>query len=226
MAIFQSITSGNLNNIVESLENEINPNLTKGPFNYSLLFLSIFHSKFDVFYELINRGADINQPNDLGQTPISSCVFHGYIDPLIKLLELKADIYIVSHDKRTCLLTATFLKDINLNYEKIYYLITFADKANHGELDFIKSQILMKNYVPIKAWINYLSNDSKLKLYEWIKPNTKVHYLCGKNQNGDKSKQYIRELISEGLLGQIINSYLEPKYINELRQELYNNLKI
>ena len=173
-----------------------------------------------VFYELINRGANINQPNDLGQTPVSSCVFHGYLDPLIKLLELKANIYIILHDNSTCLSIATFQKDINSKYEKIYYLIIFADKATRNDIGFIKLQILMKNYVPIKAWINYLSKDSKLKLCEWITQKTKVHYLCGKDKNGDKIKQYTRELLSEGLLGQNINSYLAPKYIIDLQREL------
>ena len=224
MAIFQSIRNGNLNNVIELLENGINPNLTDGPFNYSLLFHSFYHSKFDIFYELINRGANINQPNDLGQTPVSSCVFLGYIEPLIKLLELKANIYIVLHNKQTCLSIATFRKNRDLNHEKIYYLITFADRANHGDLDFIKSQILMENYVPVKAWIHYLSIDSKLKLYEWIKSNTKVSYLYGKDKNKNILQQYIRELVCEGLIRELINSYLEPTYISELRNMLYINL--
>ena len=114
MNIIRAIKDGNLSRVIELLESGFNPNLTHGPYNYSLLYTSLLYSQFNIFYELIDRGANINQPNDLGQTPVSSCVSRGYIEPLNKLLELNANIYWVLHDSTTCIYIAIQLKFLNL----------------------------------------------------------------------------------------------------------------
>jgi hypothetical protein len=223
MAIFQAIRDGNLSKVTKLLDDGIDPNLTDGPHDYSLLFLSIFHNKFDIFYELINKGADINQPNKLGQTAVCSCAFHGYTDHLYKLLELKANLYQQKFDGSTCISSAIFLKDISLEYHIAYNLIMFADKANKGDLDFIKSEISKKNYVPIKSWFNYLSKESCKELFIWCKPKLKINSLFGKDINGNKTKQFLREQVSDQILPvQIIISYIEPTYIRELRELLKN----
>ena len=223
MAIFQAIERGNLPLITELLDNGIDPNSTTGPRDYSLLFLSIFYKKFDIFYELIKKGADINQPNKLGQTAVSSCTFHGCADLLYKLLELKVDLYHPTFDESTCVSIAIFLKEKSLEHHITYNLIMFADKANKGELDFIKLEITKKNYVPIKSWFPYLSKESCDELFNWCKPISKVKRLFGKDIHGNESKQYLREQVcNEGLPAQHIMSYLEPKYITELRYLLKN----
>jgi ankyrin repeat protein len=227
MDIIRAIKDGNLSRVIELLESGINLNFTHGLYNYSLLYTSLLYSQFNIFYELIDRGADINQPNDLGQTPVSSCVSRGYIKPLNKLLELNANIYGVLYDSTTCIFTAKQLKFLNLDREKIYYSIMFTDRAIHGELNFIKSEILMKNYVPIKTWIQHLSKNSCLELYNWIKPVIKVSSLLGKDYEQNIIKQNVREQVcNEGLAAQLIMSYLETSYISELRRVLSIKLSL
>ena len=221
MNIITAIENYDLPRVIALLETGISPNTTDGPHNYSLLFLSIFYSNYDIFYELINRGADINHSDNLGRTVIYLCTLWGLIKPLTKLLESNAYLYTVVDTGDTCIYGATMFKNLNIEREKTYNLIMFADRANHGDLEFIKYQILIKNYIPIKTWINYLSKQSCLELFNWIKPVQKVSYIFGKDQQNNLRKQNIREQVCDnGFPAQIIMSYLEPKYIGELRDEL------
>jgi hypothetical protein len=227
MDILTLIKNGDLSKVIELLDSGINVNTTILPFNNSLLFYSIVYYDIDIIEELIKRGANINHMNEKGQTPLSLCILasHHYI--LTKLLELKVDItplyeiYKILYSKTVLLRIAVILKNCNYNSEVTYYLIMFADKAKKGNLNFIKSEIIDKNYVPIKTWFHYLSKESCEELFNWCKPKIKVNQLFGKDINGNKTKQLLREQVcDEGLPSQIIMSFFQPKYISDLYYEL------
>jgi hypothetical protein len=226
MDIIREIQNGNLQNVILLLDNGIDLNTTYNNRNDTLLHCSIKNDQFDIFYELINRGANINQPNNLGLTVIDLCRFFEYIDPLIKLLELNAYLYTVRADGYTCIRGAIFQKNTSKKNNTIYNLIMFADRAYNGDLEYIKSQILTKNFdVKITTWINYLSIVSCLELYNWLKPITIIYYLLGRDKHDNLIKQQSREQVSNiQLIALTINSYLEPKYIIELRMLLLDRL--
>lgn len=223
MDIVNAISTKNILRVIELLDNGINPNTTYGPFHYPILHLSLYSTRsndpdgFKIFNKLIERGANINLEDDKGNTVVYLCVMYGRIEPLLQLLEMKVNIYSVRHDKKTCLTVSNRYKEDFSEKKCIYDLLCYADSAFYGNIQYIKSNLLLKKFdIPIKAWINYLSIESCMELLDWlgIIPK-KVYYLA------DKNTGYIQKQVSNlHLIAQNINSYLEYKYISNLRLQL------
>ena len=251
MEIVEAIKNGNLHKVIELLNYGIDPNLIIeidatprfARYTYNLLSYSLHCKRYDIFNVLINRGADINITFNYNQNIISYCIFFCSINDLYKLLEFTPNIYKVITFNRTIISVIKNLIKIYNNSNdsyfikstqqlvKAYDLLILADKACCSDLNYIKSQIILSAninkicYIPIKSWINYLSKYSCLELFNWIKPNVRVGYLLGKDKNNNKMKQYIREQVcQEGLIGQLIMSYLENKFISEFRNLLFKKL--
>lgn len=231
MNIFKAVFDGDLQLCKELLDNGVNVNSINDnnyPYRYSLLMCSILYNQYDIFFELVNRGADINYCVTFNQNAISLCVIHHnvnkYLKVLCKLLELKVEIdikFIISGVEYSWISYLTKVKDYNCDSLKMYNLIMFADRSTHGDVIFIKNEIINKNFVPFKSWIPYLSNESCLELIKWLKSFTSMKCLFGKNIHFDYNKQYIREQVcQDGLPAQIIMSYLEPKYIKDLKKTI------
>jgi len=231
MDIFKAVFDGDLLLCKKLLDNGVNVNSINDnnyPYKYSLLMCSILYYQYDIFFELVNRGADINYCVTFNQNAISLCVIHHntskYYQFLNKLLELKVDIdikFIISGTEYSWVSYLTKVKDFNNDSLKMYNLIMFADRSIHGDLTFIKNQILNKNLISYKTWIPYLSKESCFELIKWLKSFTNIKSLLGKDKNNDCNKQYLREQIcQEGLLAQNIIIYLEPKHIKDLLYDL------
>jgi len=231
MNIFNAILNGDLHIVKKLLDNGINVNSINDdnyPYGYSLIMYSILYYQNDIFFELVNRGANINYCLNFNKNAISLCVQYHNInksfDVLCKLLELKADIdirFFILDIEYSCISYLTKVKDSNNNSLKMYNLLMFANRANNNDLIFIKNQIINKNFISFKTWIPYLSKESCLELLKWLNMRTSIKCLLGKNKHNNKIKQYIREQIcQEGLPAQNIMSYLEPQYIKDLRYAL------
>jgi hypothetical protein len=231
MEIFKAVFDGDLLLCKKLLDNGVNVNSINDnnyPYRYSLLMCSILYYQYDIFFELLNRGADINYCVSCTENAISLCVIHHntskYFKFLYKLLELKVVIdikFIISGIEYSWVSYLTKVKDYTNDSLKMYNLIMFADRSSRSDLIFIKNEILNKNFIPCKTWIPYLSKESCLELMKWLNIHVNIKCLLGKNKNNYYNKQYLREQIcQEGLPAQNIMSYLEPKYIKDLRYDL------
>ncbi|QBF47691.1 ankyrin repeat domain-containing protein [Janibacter limosus] len=61
------------------------------PAGNTLLMLAAYHGHAGLVGELVRRGADVNRPNDRGQTPLAGAIFKAEPDVVAVLLDHGAD---------------------------------------------------------------------------------------------------------------------------------------
>jgi len=216
VSIVDAIIMGNLSMVHHLIDSgEYSIDYKTQPLGFNLLYIAYTNKKFKIFKYLLDIGCNMNElckqisHNTHYSTLIRIALMHDDVDYVIELL------------KKGCDLDNTvYLARLRCYDTKIYQMLLFADRAQIGDVYFLKNEISKRNYINIDIWIKYLSKESSIQLQNWYKslPNILKCLLgCSPNSN----IQYTRELVvSEGLIKINIMKYLIPKYITELNQNL------
>ena len=98
---FKTADSGNPEELLELIET--NPELIneKDEDNQNALFSAIFGGDFECVKILIERGVDIQSPDDTGWTPLHEATFNGTAEMVAYLLSHKANVNACDNDNFT-----------------------------------------------------------------------------------------------------------------------------